>query len=81
MSFLYPLFLIGGAAIAAPIIFHMIRRVTRDKVTFSSLMFLKPSPPKLTRKSRIEHWLLLLLRCLVLLLMALAFSRPYFTNN
>lgn len=81
MSFLYPLFLIGGAAITAPIIFHMIRRVTRDKVTFSSLMFLKPSPPKLTKKSRIENWFLLLLRCLVLLLMALAFSRPYFSND
>ena len=81
MSFLYPLFLIGGAAVAAPIIFHMIRRVTRDKVAFSSLMFLKPSPPKLTKKSRIEHWFLLLLRCLVLLLMALAFSRPYFSND
>jgi hypothetical protein len=81
MSFLYPLFLVGGAAIAAPIIFHMIRRVTRDKVSFSSLMFLKPSPPKLTKKSRIQHWFLLLLRCLVLLLMTLAFSRPFFSNQ
>ena len=26
---------------------------------FSSLMFLSPSPPRLTRRSRLEHWLLL----------------------
>ncbi len=81
MSFLYPLFLLGGAAVAAPILFHLIRRVTREKMPFSTLMFLKASPPKLTRKSRIEHWFLLLLRCLVILLLALAFSRPYLSNN
>ena len=81
MSFLYPLFLLGGAAIAAPILFHLIRRVTREKMPFSTLMFLKASPPKLTRKSRIEHWFLLLLRCLVFLLLALAFSRPYLSTD
>ena len=81
MSFLYPLFLLGAAAIAGPILFHLIRRVTREKRSFSTLMFLKASPPKLTRKSRIEHWFLLLLRCLVFLLLALAFSRPYLSNE
>ena len=81
MSFLYPLFLLGGAAIAAPILFHLIRRVTREKMPFSTLMFLKATPPKLTRKSRIEHLFLLLLRCLVFLLLALAFSRPYLSNE
>ena len=81
MSFLYPLFLLGGAAIAGPILFHLIRRVTREKRSFSTLMFLNASPPKLTRKSRIEHWFLLLLRCLVFLMLALAFSRPYLSNE
>ena len=81
MSFLYPLFLLGGAAIAGPILFHLIRRVTREKKSFSTLMFLKASPPKLTRKSRIEHWFLMLLRCLVFLLLALAFSRPYLSSE
>ena len=52
MSFLSPLFLLGAAAILGPIVFHLIRRVTREKVPFSSLMFLQPTPPRLTRKSR-----------------------------
>jgi hypothetical protein len=40
-------------------------------------MFLSPSPPRITRRSRIEHWLLLALRGLALALLALAFARPF----
>ena len=36
MSFLAPLFLFGALAVAAPIIFHLIRRTSKDKMTFSS---------------------------------------------
>src|SRR5947207_6018864 len=77
MSLLAPLFLFGALAVAAPIIFHLIRASTREKTPFSSLMFLLPSPPRLTRRSRLEHLLLLLLRCLVLCLLALGFARPF----
>jgi hypothetical protein len=77
MSFLAPLFLIGGLAVALPIIFHLIRRTTREKLPFSSLMFLMPTPPKLTRRNRLDNIFLLLLRCLVLLLLALGFARPF----
>jgi len=80
MSFLTPLFLLGALAVAGPIIFHLVRRTTNDRFTFSSLIFLQPTPPKLTRRSRIEHWLLLLLRCLVLGLLALGFARPFFND-
>ena len=77
MNFLAPLFLLGGLAVALPVIFHLIRRTTRERKSFSSLMFLMPSPPRLTRRSRLEHLLLLLLRCGVLSLLALGFARPY----
>ena len=80
MSFLAPLFLIGAAAIAAPILFHLIRRTSREKIPFSSLMFLQPTPPRVTRKSRLENILLLILRCAVLCLLALAFARPFVRN-
>lgn len=46
MSFLYPLFLAGFAAVGLPIILHMIRRHTRKRVTFSSLMFLRTTLPR-----------------------------------
>src|SRR6266576_2179757 len=77
MSFLAPLFLLGGLAIALPVIFHLIRRTTRERTIFSSLMFLSPSPPRLTRRSRLEHLLLLIFRCAILCLLALAFARPF----
>jgi hypothetical protein len=77
MSFLAPLFLLGALAVALPIVFHLIRRTSRDKVPFSSLMFLVPTPPRVTRRSRLENILLLILRCLVFCLLALGFSRPF----
>src|SRR5271157_1749486 len=77
MTFLAPLFLLGTLVVALPVVFHLIRRSTRRRHPFSSLMFLLPSPPRLSRRSRLEHLLLLLLRCAVVALLALAFARPF----
>ena len=77
MSFLYPLFLAGIAAVAAPILLHMIRRHTRNRVTFSSLMFLRTTAPRFRSRSRLEHIALLVLRCIILCLLAFAFARPF----
>lgn len=77
MSFLAPWFLLGMLAVAGPLLFHLVRRTTRQRVPFSSLLFLRPRPPRLTRRNRLEHLLLLALRCLVLGLLAAAFARPY----
>ena len=44
-------------------------------------MFLRADPPKVTRKSRLEDILLLLVRCALLAVMALAFSRPFMRNT
>lgn len=77
MNFLAPLFALGALAVIGPILFHLIRRTTREKTPFSTLMFLEPSPPRITKRSRLENVWLLLLRCLVLALLALAFARPF----
>ena len=77
MSFLTPLYMAGLAAVTLPILFHMIRRTPKGKVPFSTLMFLEPSPPRVTKRSAIEHWLLLLLRAAAVILLAIAFSRPF----
>ncbi|HVS75842.1 MAG TPA: BatA domain-containing protein, partial [Steroidobacteraceae bacterium] len=69
--------MLGALAVAAPVIFHLIRRTTRERTVFSSLMFLLPTPPRLTKRSRLEDLLLLLLRCLALGLLALGFARPF----
>ena len=77
MNFLTPLYLLGALAIVAPIVFHLIRQTPKGEIPFSSLMFLEPSPPKVTQRSRIDNWLLLLLRAGALALLALAFARPF----
>ena len=81
MSFLYPLFLAGIAAVALPIILHMIRRQTRKRVTFSSLMFLRTTVPRFKNRSHLENLPLLILRCIILCLLAFAFSRPFFPRE
>jgi hypothetical protein len=60
MNFLYPLFLAGIAAVAVPIVLHLVRRRTRDHVTFSSLMFLRTTRPRFTSRSRLENLPLLI---------------------
>jgi hypothetical protein len=81
MSFLTPWFLLGAAAIAGPILFHLIRQSVRERRLFSSLMFLRPTTQRVTRRRKLEDLLLLLLRCLCLVLLATGFARPFFTRN
>ena len=78
MNMMFWLFGFGAAAAAFPFLFHLIRRTPKGQTQFSSLMFLKPSPPNLTRRSRLENYLLLFLRMAVIGLVALAFTRPFF---
>ena len=72
---------LGSLAIAFPFLFHLIRRTPKGQTQFSSLMFLKPSPPTLTRRSRLENLLLLFMRALAIALVAFAFTRPFFRGN
>ena len=77
MGILAPLFLASLAALSLPLIFHLVRRTPRGKQEFSSLMFLSPTPPRLTRRSRLDQVLLLLMRLGALALLGLAFARPF----
>ena len=81
MSLLAPWFLAGLALLAGPVVAHLIRRATRNRVEFSALRFLNPSPPRLDRRSKIEHPWLLLLRCLIIAVLALGFARPYLKQS
>jgi|GEM_PF-170430 len=81
MTWLFPLYLLGGAAIIGPILMHLRRRPPQDRVEFSSLMFLDAQTPMPVSKRRLENWLLLLLRCLALILMSLMFARPLWRQD
>src|SRR5208337_3416143 len=48
---------------------------------FSSLLCLHPTPPRTTRRRKLEHLVLLLLRCGAILLLAAGFARPFFTGS
>ena len=81
MSFLAPLYVAGLLAVSLPILFHLIRRTPRGRTDFSSLMFLAPSPPRITRRSRLNNIVLLLLRAAALSLLAFAFARPFLRRD
>jgi len=78
LSFLAPIFFAGLAALAIPILVHLTYRQKANVVAFPSLMFVQKVPFKSMRRQQIRHWFLFLLRCAALLLLVLAFSRPFF---
>ena len=77
MNWLFPGFLWGIAAIALPILLHLLRRRPVRYVAFPSLRFLATTQPKNDRSQRLRRWLVLVLRCAVLALLAAAFARPF----
>jgi len=81
MSFLAPLFLLGGLALAVPVIIHLTHREKKDVVPFPSLMFLRKIPYRSVRRQKLRHLFLFALRCLALLIIALAFARPFFETS
>src|SRR5215471_6128744 len=81
MSLLSPLFLLGLAALGIPILVHLVRRTKATRVEFPSLMFVRRIPQRTIRRKRLHNHLLLLMRILAILLLILAFTRPYFTSS
>lgn len=80
LTFLVPLFLLGLAGVAVPVIIHLTRRQRRHVVPFPSLMFLQKIPFQEQRRRRIQNWFLLSLRALALGLLAVAFARPFLVD-
>jgi hypothetical protein len=81
MNFLAPAFLAGLAAIAVPVLIHLINRERKVVVEFPSLMFLQRIPYKSVRRQKIRHLALLVLRCIAIALLVAAFARPFFQRH
>src|SRR4026209_731946 len=81
MSFLTPLFFAGVAALAVPILVHLVRRTRARRVQFPALVFVRQVPHRTSRRRTLQNLLLLLLRCLAILLIAIAFTRPFFSGG
>ena len=81
MALLAPLFLLGLAAVAVPVLLHLSQRARRDPVRFPSLAFVRKVPFKTTERRHLRDRLLLLLRGAALALLAVAFARPLFERD
>lgn len=76
MAFVNASLLIGGLLIAIPIVIHLAMRKTPKPLMFPALRFVQQR--KLTNQRRLQwrHWLLLMLRCLAIALLAFCLARP-----
>jgi hypothetical protein len=81
LSFLSPLFLAGAALAAVPIVLHLLKREPEARVKFAAVRMLKRAPVEYTEKRHLRELLLLALRVTALLLLALAFARPFFASG
>jgi hypothetical protein len=77
MSFLEPLFLIGLAAAALPVLVHLFNRRKAIRREFPAMAFLLESNKKVARSLKVRQWLLMALRILGVALLALALAKPY----
>lgn len=76
MAFLNVSLLLGGALFAIPVVLHLIMRQKPKHLVFPALRFVKERRDSNTRRLRLRHLLLLLLRCAAVVLPALALARP-----
>jgi Aerotolerance regulator N-terminal/von Willebrand factor type A domain len=81
MQFLNPLLLVGSLAVIGPLLLHLIRKEESKKIPFSSLMFVTRLPKRSLRRQTLRHRLLLLMRMVALILLALAFARPFLVSE
>src|SRR4029077_453877 len=81
LSFLSPLFLAGALAAAVPIVLHLLKREPEARVKFAAVKLLKKAPVEHTQKRHLRELILLALRVATLVLLALAFARPFLASG
>ena len=77
MNFLAPLFFLGLAALAVPVLIHLTQREKKMVQQFPSLMFVRRIPYQTVRRRKIRDLALLCVRLAALLLIIAAFARPF----
>lgn len=76
LTFFNPALLLGALAFLVPLIIHLLNRQRFRRRAWAAMEFLLAAYKKQRRRVRTENLLLLLLRCLIPILLALAIARP-----
>ncbi len=71
----------GIAAIIIPIVIHLLFRQRRRPIEWAAMRYLLEAVRRARRRMQLEQWILLLLRCAMILLFALAVARFMFAGN
>ena len=71
----------GAAAVAAPIIIHLLNRRRFKKINWAAMDFLLEAQRLNRRRVKLEEIILLLLRCLAMILIGLMIARPSLDIN
>jgi hypothetical protein len=80
-GFLAPLFMLGALAAAVPIVLHLLKREPEARVRFAAVKLLQLAPVEQSARRRLREWLLLALRVAAIVLLSLAFARPFFSAD
>jgi hypothetical protein len=81
MGFLNPLWLMLGAAIAVPLVLHLLQRHQGPRVVFPAVRYLQRAEREHARRIKLRQLLLLLLRVTALLFIAFAAARPFIRSG
>ncbi len=76
MAFVNLSLLFGFTLLAIPIVLHLVMRQQPKQLTFPAIRFLQQRRETNRRQLQLRHWLLLLLRCLAIGMVAAALARP-----
>ncbi len=76
MTFLHPWLLAGLLAAGVPLLLHLVQRREPPTVVFPAVRYLVDATREHQRRLRIRHWLLLLLRTLLIVALVLAAAGP-----
>ncbi|WP_299818002.1 BatA domain-containing protein [uncultured Pontibacter sp.] len=81
MSFLAPYFLVAASAILIPIAIHLWNKRQGKTVKVGSLRWLEASASNRWSSVKLSNFWLLVLRCLILILLAVALAQPVFEHQ
>ena len=81
ISFLAPVALLGLLALAIPIYLHMRHKPRAEIFKFPAIDFLLKAQKKRKRRFRVEQWLLMAFRIIIIALLAMLFAKPFIDNN